>query len=122
MKINRTQLLPDRPGIPPMAPLPEAETIDPAALAAAYRNGDIDLICVLGPTASGKTRYAVELAHSLACLYHGLSLDSMVSTTGGSVPSATVATLGHVRGGTADEVGGGAERSEALSEGTLPPA
>ena len=65
MKINRTQLLPDRPGIPPMAPLPEAETIGPAALAAAYRNGDIDLICVLGPTASGKTRYAVSLAHAL---------------------------------------------------------
>ncbi len=65
MKINRTQLLPDRPGIPPMAPLPEAETIDPAALAAAYRDGDIDLICVLGPTASGKTRYAVSLAHAL---------------------------------------------------------
>ena len=62
---NKTQLLPDRPGIPPMAALPEAETIDPAALAKAYANGDIDLICVLGPTASGKTRYAVQLARAL---------------------------------------------------------
>ena len=62
---NKTQLLPDRPGIPPMAPLPEAETIDPAALAKAYADGDIDLICVLGPTASGKTRYAVQLARAL---------------------------------------------------------
>ena len=60
--INRTQLLPDRPGIPPMARMPEPETIDPAALAQAYARGDIDLICVLGPTASGKTRYAVSLA------------------------------------------------------------
>ena len=62
---NKTQLLPDRPGIPPMAALPEAETIDPAALARAYADGDIDLICVLGPTASGKTRYAVQLAKDL---------------------------------------------------------
>ena len=62
---NKTQLLPDRPGIPPMAPLPEAETVDPAALAKAYADGAIDLICVLGPTASGKTRYAVQLAREL---------------------------------------------------------
>ena len=62
---NKTQLLPDRPGIPPMAVLPEAETIDTAALVKAYADGDIDLICVLGPTASGKTRYAVQLARAL---------------------------------------------------------
>ena len=66
MKLNRTQLLPDRPGIPPMAKMPEPETIDPAALAEAYARGEIDLICVLGPTASGKTRYAVQLAKSLS--------------------------------------------------------
>ena len=62
---NKTQLLPDRPGIPPMAAMPEAETIDPEALAKAYIQGDIDLICVLGPTASGKTRYAVQLARAM---------------------------------------------------------
>ena len=62
---NKTQLLPDRPGIPPMAAMPEAETIDVEALAQAYAAGDIDLICVLGPTASGKTRYAVQLARAL---------------------------------------------------------
>ena len=61
---NRTQLLPDRPGIPPMAELPEAEAIDPAAILAAYEAGEIDLVCVLGPTASGKTRYAVSLARA----------------------------------------------------------
>ena len=65
-KLNRTQLLPDRPGIPPMAKLPDPEVIDPAALAGAYANGETDLIVVLGPTASGKTRYAVNLAHELA--------------------------------------------------------
>ena len=63
--LNKTQLLPDRPGIPPMAQLPDPEVIDPAALAKAYADGEIDLICVLGPTASGKTRYAVQLAHAL---------------------------------------------------------
>ena len=63
--MNRTELLPDRPGIPPMAKLPDPEEIDPAALARAYAAGEIDLICVLGPTASGKTRYAVQLAKAL---------------------------------------------------------
>ena len=63
--MNRTELLPDRPGIPPMAKLPDPEVIDPEALVAAYAAGDIDLICVVGPTASGKTRYAVQLAHSI---------------------------------------------------------
>ena len=63
--MNKTELLPDRPGIPPMAKLPDPEVVDPAALAKAYYAGDIDLICVVGPTASGKTRYAVQLAHAL---------------------------------------------------------
>ena len=63
--MNRTELLPDRPGIPPMAKLPDPEVIDPAALAGAYAAGEIDLICVVGPTASGKTRYAVQLAKAL---------------------------------------------------------
>ena len=65
---NKTNLLPDRPGIPPMAPMPEAETIDIEALAKAYADGDIDLVCVLGPTASGKTRYAVRLAREISRL------------------------------------------------------
>ena len=64
--LNKTQLLPDRPGIPPMAQLPEPEVIDPAALARAYAEEEVDLICVLGPTASGKTRYAVQLARELS--------------------------------------------------------
>ncbi len=64
--LNKTQLLPDRPGIPPMAKMPEPEVVDPAALAEAYRQEEIDLICVLGPTASGKTRYAVQLAKEIS--------------------------------------------------------
>ena len=65
---NKTNLLPDRPGIPPMAAMPEPETINPETLAKAYADGDIDLICVLGPTASGKTKYAVQLAKEISRL------------------------------------------------------
>ena len=74
--LNKTQLLPDRPGIPPMAQLPDPEVIDPAALEKAYADGEIDLIGVLGPTASGKTRYAVQLAHALGVPAEILSADS----------------------------------------------
>ena len=45
--------------------LPAPETIDVDALASALRDGTVDLVCVLGPTASGKTRYAVSLARRL---------------------------------------------------------
>ena len=67
--MNKTQLLPDRPGIPPMAKLPDPETVDPGELLRAYESGEIDLICVLGPTASGKTRYAVQLAKALSACH-----------------------------------------------------
>ena len=49
-----------------MAKIPDPEVVDPAALAAAYLAGETDLIVVLGPTASGKTRYAVSLARALS--------------------------------------------------------
>lgn len=48
--------------IPPPAPLPEPENIDFGSIFNEYASGAIDLIVVLGPTASGKTRYAVDLA------------------------------------------------------------
>ena len=51
--------------IPPMAELPPAEEINVAELLDKYLAGEIDLICVLGPTASGKTRYAVQLARKI---------------------------------------------------------
>ena len=50
---------------PILAALPNAETVDPCSLASLYSSGEIDLVCVLGPTASGKTRYAVNLARSI---------------------------------------------------------
>lgn len=48
-----------------IADLPDPETIRPEEILQNYENKDIDLICVLGPTASGKTRYAVALAREL---------------------------------------------------------
>ena len=48
--------------IPDPAPLPDPEEIDVEGLFNEYVSGGIDLVVVLGPTASGKTRYAVQLA------------------------------------------------------------
>ena len=47
------------------AELPQAEQLDLAQLARDYVVGRYDLIVVLGPTASGKTRYAVALAEEI---------------------------------------------------------
>ena len=65
-KINKSILLGDRPGIPPMAELPEPEILNIEDSVKAVDNKEIDLICILGPTASGKTRYAVNLARQIA--------------------------------------------------------
>ena len=50
------------------AALPDPEIIDLQQLSADLRSGAVELVCVLGPTASGKTKYAVSLAHELAAL------------------------------------------------------
>ena len=47
------------------AELPAPEQLDLAQLAADYASGRCDLVVVLGPTASGKTRYAVGLAEEI---------------------------------------------------------
>lgn len=54
--------------IPPMAELPPPEEIKVGEILDSYLRGEIDLICVLGPTASGKTRYAVHLAREINAL------------------------------------------------------
>lgn len=51
--------------IPPQAPLPPAEKIDVGDIYNSYISGEIDIICVIGPTASGKTKYAVALAREI---------------------------------------------------------
>lgn len=61
--------------VPPMAQLPEPEEIDIDALVGSYESGEIDLICILGPTASGKTRYAVELARRINEIYRHPSVE-----------------------------------------------
>ena len=47
------------------AALPDPEVIDLHALKRALDDGSVELVCVLGPTASGKTKYAVALAREL---------------------------------------------------------
>ena len=47
------------------AELPDAEQLDLAQVARDYASGACDLVVVLGPTASGKTRYAVALAQEI---------------------------------------------------------
>jgi tRNA dimethylallyltransferase len=74
--INPTELLGDRPGIPPMAEMPECEDVDPKAVLEKYLSGEVDLVCVVGPTASGKTRYAVGLAREFNRLRFGAGLPS----------------------------------------------
>jgi len=54
--------------IPEPAPLPEPEQIDIEDIFNEYGNSAIDLVVVLGPTASGKTRYAVDLAKKFRAL------------------------------------------------------
>ena len=62
--------------IPPMAELPPAEEINVREILDKYLTGEIDLICVLGPTASGKTRYAVKLAREINALLTGPSAEA----------------------------------------------
>ena len=45
--------------------IPAGEIVDPVQILSLYNSGRHDLICVLGPTASGKTHYAVSLAREL---------------------------------------------------------
>jgi tRNA dimethylallyltransferase len=65
--------------IPPMAELPSAEQINVKEILDKYLSGEIDLICVLGPTASGKTRYAVQLARQINALLNYHTADSVIS-------------------------------------------
>ena len=67
---NVRKVVPYTPGEQPkvkniIAALPDPETVDLEALKAALKDGSVELVCVLGPTASGKTKYAVKLAREL---------------------------------------------------------
>ena len=86
--------------IPPMAELPPAEAINVQEVLQMYLDGEIDLICVLGPTASGKTRYAVQLARQINAL-----LNERGEFSGGGAASEKRATP-LAAGGGAHEVGG----------------
>ena len=91
--------------IPPMAELPPAEDINVQELLEKYLKGEIDLICVLGPTSSGKTRYAVRLAREINALLEHDGLHEGSCHRGPCHPR-------HESGGTTSEAQWWGERSE----------
>lgn len=96
--------------IPPMAELPPAEEINVKEILDKYLAGEIDLICVLGPTASGKTRYAVHLARQINSLLAQISFGEVVQVTESLEDRATRGT----------EAGGPrAKRSGGVSEANV---
>ncbi len=74
--------------IPPMAELPPAEEINIREILNKYLAGEIDLICVLGPTASGKTRYAVKLAREINRLLAAEEIENGPGRSGAEIISA----------------------------------
>lgn len=74
--------------IPPPAPIPEPEDIKAADLLALYLDGSVDLFCVMGPTASGKTKYAVKLARQFNELLQQMRQEA---SDGQSGPARTTA-------------------------------
>ena len=108
--MSKKQFIP----IPPMAELPPAEEINVAEILRKYLSGEIDLICVLGPTASGKTRYAVKLAREINALLADSSAEPSAKekratplAAGGGARSEGVRGVLFVAGGSAE--GPGAE-------------
>ena len=97
--------------IPPMAELPPAETINVQEVLQLYIDGEIDLICVLGPTASGKTRYAVQLARQINSLLKDVSTKLLPNDQEQRRPCHPR----HESGGTTSEAKWWGERSERLS-------
>ena len=81
--------------IPPMAELPPAEEINVQEILEKYLSGEIDLICVLGPTASGKTRYAVQLARQINDLYSSMCAGNGISDVRFAHPTTALRLPAH---------------------------
>ena len=77
-----------------------------------------DFGCGVRVLAGEKTGYAYAETTDIAALTRAARAAAAIAD--GSLPPQTHATLGNVRGGTVNEVNGGAERSEAVPEGRLP--
>ena len=95
--------------IPTPAPLPDPEEIDVQSILSDYLFGSIDLIVVLGPTASGKTRYAVELAHTIGGIVSSDNVSLRSTPPIAPLRSAPVPPLTWPRVAT-------------VAEGTIPPS
>ena len=109
MARNRQNKFREAIPIPPPAPLPEPEVIDVESVLHDYLSGNTDLIVVLGPTASGKTRYAVNLAHQLGGIVSSDNASLRSAPPLASLRSAPVPPLTWPRVAT-------------VAEGTIPPS
>lgn len=112
-----------------MAELPPAEQIDVKEILDKYLSGEIDLICVLGPTASGKTRYAVQLARQINQLLaeksEGLPAAEKRAVSLSDCQQGDYGHRGpchprHESGGTTSEAQWWGERSERPRDHSLP--
>lgn len=74
--------------MPMVAELPQPEEINMQALAQSLKDEEIEMICVLGPTASGKTRYAVSLARQLNAMIEASSPCDAPSGKGAAASSS----------------------------------
>ncbi len=136
MARNRQNKFREAIPIPPPAPLPEPEVIDVESVLNDYLSGNTDLIVVLGPTASGKTRYAVNLAHQLGGIVSSdnaslRSAPPLASLRSAPVPPLTTGApsqMGICHHWGLSQSDWGVETSSAqprvatVAEGTIPPS
>ena len=96
-----------------MAELPPAEDINVREILDKYLAGEIDLICVLGPTASGKTRYAVQLARQVNLLMEEITTSATPPRN--DVKGTTTSHRSEVKGATTSHRNDGASWAEIIS-------
>ena len=96
-----------------MAELPPSEEINVREILDKYLAGEVDLICVLGPTASGKTRYAVQLARQINALMEEITTSATPPRN--DVKGTATPPRNDVKGATTNPRNDGASWTEIIS-------